>query len=89
MKCKVDIDEFSEYFSVSYTIQLMLLSTHFIKASLSETFFHTTSKFDSTRNFSPIYINMKIELMYAGLSTTQSDIPSITPIQSIGHLLKN
>ena len=50
----------------------MLLSMHFIKASLSE-----------------IYINMKIELMYAGLNTTQSDIPSITPIQNIGHLLKN
>ena len=73
MKCSatLDIDESSEYFSVArYDAAFNAFHNKSIRNILPY-----TSKFDNTTwNFSPIYINMKIELLYAGHSVLHNQI---------------
>ena len=71
MKCNTYIDESSEYFSVArYDAAFNAFHNKSIRNILPY-----TSKYDYiTWNFSPIYINIKIELMYAGQSVLHSQI---------------
>ena len=71
MKCYVDIDKSSEYFSVArYDAAFNAFHNKTIRTILPY-----TSKFDQTSwNFSPIYINIKIEIMYAGQSLLHNKI---------------
>ena len=73
MKCNatVDIDESSEYFSVArYDAAFNAFHNKSIRNILPY-----TSKFDNTTwNFAAIYINMKIELLYAGHSVLHNQI---------------
>ena len=74
MKCYVDIDESSEYFSVArYDAAFNAFHNKTIRNILPY-----TSTFDQTTwNFSPIYINIKIEVMYAGQSLLHNKIFAI------------
>lgn len=71
MKCQVDINESSEYFSVArYGAAFNSFHNKTIRSLLPY-----TSKFDKTTwNFAAIHINVKIEIMYAGQSVLHNKI---------------
>ena len=77
MKCHVDIDGSSEYFSVArYDAAFNAFHNRTIRNILPY-----TSKFDTiTWNFAPIYINAKIEIMYAGHSVLHNKIFATNPV---------
>lgn len=76
MKCCVNINESAEYFSVArYDAAFNAFHNKTIRNILPY-----TSVFDQTIwNFSPIYINIKIEIMYAGQSLLHNKIFARNP----------
>ena len=76
MKCRVKINESAEYFSVArYDAAFNAFHNKTIRNILPY-----TSVFDQmTWNFSPIYINIKIEIMYGGQSLLHNKIFARNP----------